>query len=188
MKKLSYILFLSIIAICTSCGNDEPDHIKPDEITRSEDGNGKVFIENGKLVEGNIDYSAADLKNALDHYDWQREYCIYYDNKYVSGRVDALYMPSTFFSTGHKFVYLKNASGQREIRTVESKNKLLLASVDFDPTSSSYYITDEFIVVALDFNGENGRMVLDYKLHRDVTGYDINSSYVRMVWKMVPSE
>ena len=181
MKKLSLILLL-LVTLCVSCGNDEPNYNKT-EITRPKDGNGKVFLEKGQLVTANIDYTAKQLNNALDNYNWKREYGIYYDNKSVSDRqADVLYMPSSIFS-GRKMVYLKNISGNREVRSIETKGKLLLASVDVDPTSSTFYPIDEYIVVALDLEDNGGRMVMDYKLHREITDFDISSSYVRMVWK-----
>ncbi len=186
MKKLSYILFLSIIALCSSCGNDEPNYNRTD-ITRPKDGNGKVFIENGKLVEGNIDYTAEQLSNALANHEWTREYCIYYDNKTVSGKLqNANALPVTILPDKRmRYLY----DGVRvDVREYEIKGKLLIASQPKYSTAGSIYPADEFIVVALDLNDKDGRIIMDYKLNREVTGYDINSLYVRMVWKTTPAQ
>ena len=45
MKKISlYLLMILATGMLTSCGDDEP------EITRVQDGNGKVFLETGTLI------------------------------------------------------------------------------------------------------------------------------------------
>ena len=49
MKKISlYLLMILATGMFTSCGDDEP------EITRVQDGNGKVFLETGTLVDACI--------------------------------------------------------------------------------------------------------------------------------------
>ena len=57
MKKVIFLFTVIATAIiAVSCGHsDEPDPVKPDEITRVKDGNGKVFLENGVLVDANIE-------------------------------------------------------------------------------------------------------------------------------------
>ena len=55
MKRLTLILMLLAVGLmAVSCGHsDEPEPVKPDEITRVQDGNGKIFLENGSLIEAN---------------------------------------------------------------------------------------------------------------------------------------
>ena len=71
MKKLTLILMLLAAGLMAiSCGHDEP--VDPNEITRVQDGKGKVFLENGTLVDANLDYTQAELIDALNKYDWER--------------------------------------------------------------------------------------------------------------------
>lgn len=47
-------MLLAVGLMAVSCGHsDEPEPVKPDEITRVQDGNGKIFLENGSLIEAN---------------------------------------------------------------------------------------------------------------------------------------
>ena len=49
MKKLTLILMLLAAGLMAiSCGHDEP--VDPNAITRVQDGNGKVFLENGSRL------------------------------------------------------------------------------------------------------------------------------------------
>ena len=193
MKKLSYMLLLLLVALCAaSCSNDEPDYNRKPDLKRPQDGNGKVFIENGKLVEANMNFTR-ELTDALNNYEWEREYFFYYDNNTVSGKllnINAL--PVKIHTDKDKkmeYLYLLEGGHTRtSYREVVIKGKLLIAAQPSATIDGSIYPADEFIVVSLDKADGGGRMVLDYKLHREVTGYDINSSYVRMVWKIVPSE
>ena len=83
MKKLALILMMLAAGLmAVSCGHDEPDD--PNAVTRVQDGNGKVFLENGLLVEANLNYTQNDLINALTTYEWERDYCFYYDNKTIT--------------------------------------------------------------------------------------------------------
>ena len=92
MKKLTLILMLLATGLmAVSCGHDEPDD--PNAVTRVQDGNGKVFLENGLLVEANLNYTQNDLINALATYEWERDYCFYYDNKTISNKTDISAMP-----------------------------------------------------------------------------------------------
>ena len=89
MKKISlYLLMILATGMFTSCGDDEP------EITRVQDGNGKVFLETGKLVDANLNFSEAELKQALNTYKWEREYSFYYDNQTISNRYEVKGLPS----------------------------------------------------------------------------------------------
>ena len=86
MKKLALILMLLAAGLmAVSCGHDEPDD--PNAVTRVQDGNGKVFLENGLLVEANLNYTQNDLINALATYEWERDYCFYYDNNLKSADI-----------------------------------------------------------------------------------------------------
>ena len=84
MKKVIFLFIVIATAIiAVSCGHsDEPDPVKPDEITRVKDGNGKVFLENGVLVDANIDYTSAELSKALTENEWYFDYGFYYDNSH----------------------------------------------------------------------------------------------------------
>ena len=190
MKKLSLILILEV-TLCVSCGNDEPNYNKKTEITRPKDGNGKVFVESGKLIDSNMNFTKEQLTDAMDNYEWELEYAIYYDNNTVSGRLQIINaLPiKIHIDKDKKMEYLYTYDGytRTDFREVTIKEKLLIAEQPQHSTAGSIYFADEFIVVSLDLSEESGRMIMDYKLNREVKGYDTNSLYTRMVWNMVPS-
>ena len=76
MKYLLISVAVSMLSVLLlACGDrDEPEPVKPDEITRVQDGNGKVFLENGVLVNANIDYTSAELSKALTEHEWYFDY------------------------------------------------------------------------------------------------------------------
>ena len=87
MKKITLILMLLAAGLlAVSCGHDD-EPVDPNEITRVQDGNGKVFLESGLLVEANLNYTQNDLINALATYEWERDYCFYYDNNLKSADI-----------------------------------------------------------------------------------------------------
>ena len=56
MKKLTLIMMMLAAGLmAVSCGDSKDEPVTPDEITRVQDGNGKVFLENGTLVNANLD-------------------------------------------------------------------------------------------------------------------------------------
>ena len=142
-----------------SCGDNEnePDNV----ITRVQDGNGKVFLEKGILVDANLDYTQSELEDALSQHEWEREYCFYYDNSKVSDRVEIGGLPIIIHTNG----------------TIE---------YDFGSESSRFRDLSIFgyTIVSLDITDDGGRIVMDYKEIYDVDGFRTSSLYARMVWKM----
>ena len=186
MKKLSLILLL-LVSLCVSCGDDEPNYNKKPKINRPQDGNGKVFIENGKLVDGNIDYSDAQLSEALKCYDWKKQYSFYYDNDKVSGKMDIDGMPTIIHANGNMEYWSLDGS-YISTSTINLKGKLLITSQQRDPSSGSIYLAKTYIVTALDISDGKGRMIIDFKLQQEIPGYDYSSSFVRMVWEGTVSQ
>ena len=105
MKKISlYLLMILATGMFTSCGDDEP------EITRVQDGNGKVFLETGTLVDANLSFSEAELEQALSTYKWEREYSFYYDNQTISNRYEVKGLPTVMHPDGT--IELESLSGE----------------------------------------------------------------------------
>ena len=180
MKKLTLILMLLTAGLmAVSCGHDEP--VDPNEITRVQDGNGKVFLDNGTLVDANLDYTQAELEQALQQYDWEREYCFFYDNRNVSSRISELrYMPITIHTNGTIDITDEYPLRYREYTI---KGKILTMSLIEDVLSSYYELPRDFVIVALDINENGGRMIMDTNLKGyEYKNYDPNSISVRMVW------
>ncbi len=76
-----------------SCGGDKGD--EPDEpgkneevVTRVQDRDDMIFLQDGKLVEANTAFSTLLLHQALTESNWKRDYGILYDNKHISGIFD----------------------------------------------------------------------------------------------------
>lgn len=180
MKKLSLIL-LSLAFVLVSCGNVEPDD--PTRVTRPQDGNGKVFLENGTLVDATLDFTSEQLKAALSQYEWKQEYCFYYNNTEVKSRSDIGGMPLKIFTDGTMaFKWVVEGHSQFLFKDITQKGKLLIATHNPDPMSSAFLPATSYIVVALDVDDEVQRIVMDNVPNKD----DENSAQrVRMVWYAV---
>lgn len=99
MKHWIIILAMTVIMpLVMACGgdNDEPNGPNGGGSTGSEsdekpdtslyvprkgitDGNNSVFLEKGKIVEANTNFTKSDLENALGAMNWKRKYYIAYD-------------------------------------------------------------------------------------------------------------
>lgn len=96
MKYLSNLFTLLVIALMAattiSCGgssnSDEPDNPGKDTVTRVQDRDGMIFLENGKLVAANTSFSTALLSQALTQTNWKLDYGFIYDDKHISGIYD----------------------------------------------------------------------------------------------------
>ena len=182
MKKITLILMLLAAGLmAVSCGHDD-EPVDPNDITRVQDGNGKVFLENGTLVDANLDYTQAELEQALQQYDWEREYCFFYDNHNISSRISELrYMPIIIHTNGTIDITDEYPLRQREYTI---KGKILTMSLIEDVWSSYYELPRDFVIVALDIKENGGRMIMDTNLKGyEYKNYDSNSISVRMVWK-----
>ena len=180
MKKLTLILMLLAAGLMAiSCGHDEP--VDPNEITRVQDGNGKVFLENGTLVDANLDYTQAELIDALNKYDWEREYSFYYDNRKISPKMEIDAMPRIIHPDGTIEYDFPIEEGRLRLYTVSGKQ--ITAIYQAPAWSSSWYPDVVLTVVSLDMTENSGRIVMDRKIDMELDGYSTSSLYVRMVWK-----
>lgn len=181
MKKLTLILMLLATGLmAVSCGHsDEP--VDPNEITRVQDGNGKVFLENGTLVDANLDYTQAELIDALNKYDWEREYSFYYDNRKISPKMEIDAMPRIIHPDGTIEFDFPIEEGRLRLYTVSGKQ--ITAIYQAPAWSSSWYSPVVLTVVSLDMTETSGRIVMDRKIDMELDGYSTSSLYVRMVWK-----
>ena len=192
MKRIIVFILVPVLSVILfSCGGkDEPEQPKTDEITRVKDGNGKVFLENGVLVDAHIDYTAAELNKALTEHEWTFDYAFYYDNTHVSAKQEQLaaYCPTHIHADGTMEFnhYLPDA----RIRDITVKGKELTVTARLPIYSSTYIPTETYVVVAFNLNGEgDGLMIIDKKLATiALEDYDANSSYIRMVWRTTPSQ
>lgn len=179
MKKLTLILMLLAAGLMAiSCGHDEPD---PNEITRVQDGNGKVFLENGTLVDANLDYTQAELIDALNKYDWEREYSFYYDNHKISPKMEINAMPRIIHPDGT--IEFDFSIEDARVRLYTVSGKQITAIQNAPSWSSSMYSPVVLTVVSLDMTENSGRIVMDRKIDMELDGYSTSSLYVRMVWK-----
>lgn len=180
MKKIGLIALACAFILC-ACGNNEPDD--PAQVPRTQDGNGKVFLEKGKLVDATLNYSQAQLIDALNHYEWVQEYAFYYDNKTASGKTKIPGLPIKM----HTNATIEYDSEIPIVKTwlMSIDGKVITATMRFDPISSTYYPPEKYTVIALDLSPNTGRIVMDRKLPYEVKGYDAASLHARMVWKAV---
>lgn len=183
MKKLALILMLFAAGLmAVSCGDSKDEPVTPDEITRVQDGNGKVFLENGTLVNANLDYTQAELIDALNKYDWEREYSFYYDNHKISPKTEIDAMPRIIHPDGTIEFDFPIEEGRLRLYTVSGKQ--ITAIYQAPAWSSSWYTDVVLTVVSLDMTETSGRIVMDRKIFReDLEGFSSASLYVRMVWK-----
>ena len=183
MKKITLILMLLATGLmAVSCGDSKDEPVSPDEITRVQDGNGKVFLENGTLVNANLDYTQAELIDALNKYDWEREYSFYYDNHKISPKTEIDAMPRIIHPDGTIEFDFPIEEGRLRLYTVSGKQ--ITAIYQAPAWSSSWYPDVVLTVVSLDMTETSGRIVMDRKIFReDLEGFSSASLYVRMVWK-----
>ena len=180
MKKLVF-LTLALALICGACGSDEPDN--PNKTARVQDGNGKVFLENGVLINANIDYTQEELITALSTYNWIREYCFLYDKNKISDKMDIFAQPLKMNTDLTMEYGPESGSGICDL-TVSGKQ--ITATMNNVPIySSAIYPPRMYTIISMDLFGDSGRIVMDYKYNADIEGFDKNSLYVRMVWKAV---
>ena len=181
MKKLTLILMLLIAGLmAVSCGHsDEPEPEKPDEITRVQDGNGKIFLENGSLVEANTAFSEVMMNQALAETNWKRSYSFLYDNHHVSGVIEY----------SNRFIPLellpdKNANfSDNTTRTYSISGRTISFTVN--PLSSTFFPTNSYTIVAIDYTESLKRMVTDVLAASIVLipeGYDTKTTTIRIVW------
>ena len=181
MKKITLILMLLAAGLmAVSCGHDD-EPVDPNEITRVQDGNGKVFLENGTLVDANLDYTQAELIDALNKYDWEREYSFYYDNHKISPKMEINAMPRIIHPDGTIEFDFPIEDARVRLYTVTGKQ---ITAIQNAPSwSSSMYSPVVLTVVSLDMTENSGRIVMDRKIDMELDGYSSNSLYVRMVWR-----
>ena len=175
------MMLLAAGLMAVSCGDDKDEPVNPDEITRVQDGNGKVFLENGTLVDANLDYTQAELEQALNQYDWEREYSFYYDNHKISQKMEINAMPRIIHPDGTIEFDFPIEDARVRLYTVSGKQ---ITAIQNAPSwSSSMYSPVVLTVVSLDMTENSGRIVMDRKIDMELDGYSTSSLYVRMVWK-----
>ena len=177
--KLNFMLFAAITVMMTACNKN--DELDDDVITRVQDGNGKVFLEKGILVDANLDYTQLELENALSQHDWEREYCFCYDNSKISDRVEISGLPIKIHTNGT--IELEELyPGYPSLRVITITGKRITATNE-DIFSSTYCPPLSYTIVSLDMTDDFGRIVMDYKMDQDIDGFKTSSLYARMVWK-----
>lgn len=181
MKKIC-LWFLVLVFVLVSCGNDEPGERDHDRglVTRPQDGNGKAFLENGKHVDANLNFTEAQLRDALSKYDWERDYCFYYDNTKVYDKSNIGGLPLKMTSNG-QMLYDFLSYGDLIKTDINIKGKLLITEHNPDILSSFYLCSSTYIVVALDVSDNSGRIIMDCAPNTS----EQTTKMVRMVWHAV---
>lgn len=190
MNKLfiSFVLLSFSVALMACGGNDEPILEKTDEITRVQDGNGKVFLENGVLVAANIDFTAAELNEALTEHEWYFDYRFIYDNHKVSPKMDLSNNYPTNIHVDGTIEYRNFQVEEGKIRDYSIKGKEMTVIARHNVYSSLYIPNSTFVIIALDMINGEGRMIMDKPLSAEpIEGYDANSTYVRSIWRTTPN-
>ena len=181
----TYRLFLIAVVACfvmafVSCGSDEPSGGGDDgKITRVQDGDGKAFLESGKLVDANLKYTRDLRDSAFSHYDWTAEYAICYDNKRISGKIKDVADYTFPDSIGSDSTMKFNGWLERYTYSYEIEGRKLIAKMIYLPYYSFIDVAHTIKVVAIDINGDKGRVIVDEK--HDIKGFSMASSYVRVV-------
>ena len=181
MKKIVLlIILLFAVMTATSCGgSDEPKPEKPDEITRVQDGNGKIFLENGLLVEANTAFSEVMMNQALAETNWKRSYSFLYDNHNVSGIIEYnnSLMPLELLPD-KKAKFSDNTT-----RPYRMSGKTI--SFTANPTSSTAFPSNPYTIVAIDYTESLKRIVTDVwaaGIVKIPDGYDMKTTNIRTVW------
>ena len=189
IKFLYLFVFVLMSITCISCGGDEDNNIDEPEnpevevpvITRVQDKDGMIFLQNGDLVEANTSFSTSLLSQALTETNWKRSYYILYDNNHVSNIIELEerypYLPLKFlsdqtalFPNGNKRHYSLNG------------NVLTIAA---DLLSSTMAPLEKYNFVSVDYSDSKKRLVTDLRAAGFVVfpeGYDMKYSHIRIVW------
>jgi len=178
-KLVSIALLLTTVVVLTACGNakDEPD--TPEVITRVKDSDGKVFIENSKMIVATTAFTNDQVREALTSAKWIRAYDLLYDKDHVSGKTSLTenQFPVAFVG-GNKAVFPLEIS-----RSFSLSGKTITIARDI--LSSTYHPDDNYNIVALDYNGTVKRIITD-KFAAGFTsipeGYDFKTTYIRTIW------
>ena len=176
--KLNLMLLAAISMMMVACDkNDEPERMA----TRVLDGNGKVFLEGGVLVDANLDFTQSQLEQALNSHEWETDYSFYYDNNIISpSKADNGFVLSFYTN---KTVECPMFTQHTRVRDVSVSGKQIIITHE-EPFYSSLYIpTIVFNVVSLDMNYNGGRIIMDMKDNGELEGFDANSLHLRMVLK-----
>ncbi len=162
-----------------SCGDDDPSGGDDGKITRVQDGDGKAFLEGGKLVDANLKYTRELRDSAFSQYDWTYNYVICYDNKRISGKIKDIENYTFPDSIGSDFTMRFNGWLDRYMYSYEIEGRKLITKMIYLPQYSYIDVIHTIKVVAIDINGDKGRVIIDEK--NDIKGFSSASSYVRVV-------
>lgn len=180
------LLMLVVLACCVmtfvSCGDDDPSGGDDGKITRVQDGDGKAFLEDGKLVDANLKYTRELRDSAFSHYDWTYDYVICYDNKRISGKIKDIENYTPFpDSIGSDFTMRFKREGSYKYSYEINGRKLIAKLLDM----AHYNLYDPphtLKVVAIDINGDKGRVIIDERHEGQTKGFSVASSYLRVIF------
>lgn len=187
--KTYRLLLMALVACFTmafvSCGDDDPSGEDDGKITRVQDGDGKAFLEDGKLVDANLKYTRELRDSAFSHYDWTYEYVICYDNKRISQKIDESdnqpyrLWPTNIYADSTLVMYTLQMYRYR----YEIEGRKLIATLIEYPWQSFIDGPCTFKVVAIDLyaKGKNGRIIMDLKCESAIKGFSLASTYERVV-------
>lgn len=182
MKNVLYFIFALFTIMCVSCSKSDDVENKQSMSARVQDGKGKVFLENGTLVDANLNYTQEQLANALNSYEWEREYCFYYDNNWISDKKEIDCLPTKIHTDG----IIEDAYfTPSDIWTFSISGKKITANLKVNVWSSAGPTSKTFTVISLDMSNNSGRIVMDEKKNNEVEGFNTSSLYARMVWKAI---
>lgn len=185
------LLLISVVACFAmafvSCGDDEPSGGGDDgKITRVQDGDGKAFLESGKLVDANLKYTRELRDSAFSHYDWTFNYMICYDNKRISHKIDESdnqpyrLWPTNIYADSTLVLHTLQMYKYR----YEIEGRKLIATLIEYPWQSFKDTPRTLKIVAIDlYSKENtGRIIIDQKCVSAIKGFSLASTYERIVF------
>lgn len=166
-----------------SCSKNDDIENKQTMASRVQDGKGKVFLENGVLVDANLNYTQEELIEALGSYEWECEYGFYYDDNYISGKTDINYLPTKIHKDGTLDNLLNTIFDEW---TYSVSGKQVIAERKYNYASSySGILTRTYTVIAIDLSKNSGRIIMEEKREDEIPEFDLNSLYARMVYKAI---
>lgn len=171
MKRILYLFIaVSTLLFAASCSNDEPTGGVKDQA-------GKVFLENGKMVNANTEFMSPRLSAALSQQKWVLDYAFYYDKNRVSDKMDIFGLPISIYP--NKIIEYNLGSEYLNFQdyTVEEK-KIKSYKGKTDPQQSSIIFPIYYTVVAVDAD----RIIMDTPKKYENSNFHPESTYARMVW------
>ncbi len=152
-----------------------------------DDGDGTIFLEKGKIIASNTNYTKAEMEEALTKINWKRQYYIVYDQNYISDKNiinDYRNQIPLYLENGEAWFYEKETFDVPRKYKINGKGFIM----ETDMLSDRWEGPTKYTIISLDMNDSIKRMVADrgfpYVYYSIPKGLDkTDKTKIRLVWE-----